>query len=295
MARPLRIQLPGLYYHVVARGNARMSIFLDDTDRLRFLSELLDVTLDFRVECHAFSLMSNHFHLVLCTLEANLSAAMHELNGNYASWWNRRHKRCGHTLQGRFHSSIVQDGGYFMNACRYVVRNPLRAGLVDAVEQYPWSSYRAPAGLSPSLPFLTTRDVLGTADPSERRAAIRAYREFVGGGDEGDLRRIRHAPVLGDQGYVARFADYAEHASDEVPMEDRPIVRRPLGDIIAPNLERKARDEAIWQAHGAGYSVTAIARFVGLHYARVSRIVRGMRERDGTRPVLNPDDILRRP
>jgi putative transposase len=292
MARPLRIQLPGLFYHVVARGNAKMPIFLDNTDRLRFLSELLDVTLDFYVQCHAFCLMSNHFHLVLRTLEANLSEAMRELNGNYASWWNRRHGRCGSVFQGRFHSPIVQDGRYFMNVSRYVVRNPLRAGLVDAVEQYPWSSYRATVGLSPSLPFLTTGHLLGSAEPAERRAAIRAYREFVGCGDEGDLRRIRHAPVIGDQEYVARFAEHAEHASDEVPMDARPIVRPPLGDIIEADVDRQTRDAAIWTAHGAGYSVTAIARFVGLHYAYVSRIVRRMRERDGTRPRLKPGDIL---
>src|SRR5262245_34754461 len=149
MSRPLRILAAGALYHVVARGNDRMAIYHDDVDRWRFLANLETVADQYRVECHAYCLMSNHYHLVLRTLEANLSSAIQYLNGVYAQWWNRRHGRVGHVLQGRFKAQLVQREGYFLEACRYVVLNPVRAGLVNDVEDWPWSSYHYTAGFAP--------------------------------------------------------------------------------------------------------------------------------------------------
>ena len=102
MSRPLRLQIPGGIYHVTARGNARRAIFEDDDDCARFLTVLAGTVARYRVLCHAYCLMGNHYHLLVQTLEANLSLAMRHLNGVYTQGFNRRHERCGHVLQGRF-------------------------------------------------------------------------------------------------------------------------------------------------------------------------------------------------
>ena len=109
MARPLRLPLPGGIYHVTARGNDRQAIFEGDADCSLFLIVLASVVTRYRVRCHAYCLMGNHYHLLLETPEGNLSAAMRQLNGVYTQRFNRRYERCGHVLQGRFGAQLV-DG-----------------------------------------------------------------------------------------------------------------------------------------------------------------------------------------
>lgn len=130
MARPLRIEFPGGLYHVTARGNGRQSIFDDDTDCARFLKVLTSVVSRYNVICHAYCLMGNHYHLLLETPEGNLSRAMRQLNGVYSQAFNRRHQRPGHVFQGRFHAQVVDKDDYLRTVCRYIVLNPVRAGLV---------------------------------------------------------------------------------------------------------------------------------------------------------------------
>ena len=111
MARPLRIQAPGLTYHVTARGTGRMTIYRDDRDRRTFLHLLAAIVAPYRLHCLAYCLMDTHYHLVTTTLDANLSRAIKHLNGTYAQWWNHRHGRPGHVFQGRFGSQII-DGRF---------------------------------------------------------------------------------------------------------------------------------------------------------------------------------------
>ena len=165
MARPLRIQAAGLTYHITARGVRRTSIYLDDVDRHRFLALLADVVQRYALGCHAYCEMTNHYHLAVTTTDANLSRAVHQLNGDYAQWWNRRHEHVGHVFQARFNAQIVQDDAYLVNVCRYIVLNPVRAGMVRSPEQWPWSSYRAMAGLASHPPFLDCNRLLEDSGP----------------------------------------------------------------------------------------------------------------------------------
>lgn len=141
MARPLRLAYAGALYHLTVRGNARQDIFLDDEDRWRFLGVLERVVARCHLVLHAYCLMSNHFHLLAETLEANLSSAMRQLNGVYTQAFNRRHNRVGHVLQGRFKAIVVERDSCLLELARYVVLNPVRARLTRKAETYAWSSY----------------------------------------------------------------------------------------------------------------------------------------------------------
>lgn len=132
MARPLRIEFNGALYHVTSRGDRHEAIHEDDKDRERFLEVLAEVVERFNWVCHAYCLMSNHYHLVVETPDANLSKGMRQLNGVYTQASNRRHHRSGHLFQGRFKGILVDKDSYLLELTRYVVLNPVRARMVKA-------------------------------------------------------------------------------------------------------------------------------------------------------------------
>jgi putative transposase len=184
MPRPLRLDAPGAFHHVTARGNRRAPIYADDADRTRFVSFLADAVQRFEWRCHAFCLMSNHFHLVLETPKASLAAGMQWLNGRYAQTFNRRHSQSGHVFQGRYSSNSIDRDAHLLGSCRYAILNPIRAGLCGAPEEWSWSSYRATAGLGRPLRFVTTERLLTWFADSRPEAQAR-YREFVSAGITG--------------------------------------------------------------------------------------------------------------
>jgi REP element-mobilizing transposase RayT len=126
MARPLRIEKPGGWYHVSARGNERKAIYRDNRDRRPFLEVIAELVDRFRVRLHGFVLMDNHYHLMLELSEANLSRAVQWLNVSYSVWFNRRHGRSGHLFQGRFKSVAVSPEEWALELSRYVHLNPVR-------------------------------------------------------------------------------------------------------------------------------------------------------------------------
>ena len=141
------MEYPGAIYHVTSRGNAQSDIYLDDSDRETFLITLSEVATRFGWICHAYCLMSNHYHLVIETPKANLALGMRQLNGVYTQRFNRTHHRVGHVFQGRYKAILVERDAYLLELSRYVVLNPVRAKMVNDVSQWPWSSYRATAGM----------------------------------------------------------------------------------------------------------------------------------------------------
>src|SRR5439155_27052843 len=156
VARPPRHDAPGAFHHVATRGNRRQLIYLDAADRGRFLSLLADTVKRYEWKCHSFCLMNNHYHLVLETPKAGLAPGMQRLNGRYAQTFNRRHGHGGHLFQGRYAAEPIEREPHLLEACRYVVLNPVRAAACATPEDWVWSSFRATIGLSRSLTFLTT-------------------------------------------------------------------------------------------------------------------------------------------
>jgi len=185
MARPWRIQFPGAVYHVSVRGNNKQDIFFDDVDRKYFLGLLTRAAKRFNLEIFAFCLMSNHYHLFLRTPEPNLSRAMQWLNGTYTGYFNWRHKRVGHLLQGRYKSVVVVDESHYQHLSMYIHLNPVRVQGVNRVEdpaQYEWSSYRDYINSKSRFEWLGRDEILMNygAKPSRHRRYRRESMAFIG-------------------------------------------------------------------------------------------------------------------
>jgi len=138
MARPLRLEFAGALYHVTSRGDRREEIYSDDQDRQIWLDTLGRACDRFNWVVHAYCQMTNHYHLVVETVDGNLSRGMRQLNGQYTQGFNRRHNLVGHLFQGRYKAILVQKEAYLLELSRYVVLNPVRAGMVKRPEEWPW-------------------------------------------------------------------------------------------------------------------------------------------------------------
>ncbi len=191
MARQLRLEYPGACYHLTARGNEQQTIFHDDADRQQFLRLFGQEILQQRWRCYAYCLMGNHYHLLIETPEPNLSRGMRRLNGSYTQRFNWRHQRVGHLLQGRFKSLVVERDTYLLELCRYVVLNPVRAGLVETPQEWLWSSYGATAGLWAVPAWLDAVGVLSLFDPPFRTRHGRRIRALSRTGSVGHPRGHR--------------------------------------------------------------------------------------------------------
>lgn len=192
MAREPRIEIPGGIYHVGSKGNRGCQIYADDFDRRMFLKLLRLAVSRFRWACHSYCLMTNHYHLLIQLELGGLSAGMKLLNGTFAAFSNRRHGwRAQHLFRNRFWCELIEDEQHLLETARYIVLNPVRAGLCNAPEEWPWSSYRACAGLEFAPDFLAVTEHLRLFGRSPS-AARRAYREFVRDGIGAPPPGVRH-------------------------------------------------------------------------------------------------------
>ncbi len=288
MARPLRIEYPGAVYHVTSRGNARQPVFADTPDRHAFLDTLSDAVARFGWLCHAYCLMGNHYHLVVETPQGDLSRGMRQINGVYTQRFNRRHGLGGHLFQGRYKAILVDRDAYLLELCRYVVLNPVRAGMVRGPGQYTWSSYRATLGRVASPAFLTV-DWLLAQFGDDPALAQDGYRRFVRDGLKAPSPwdGLKGQVLLGDDGFVERLRPLLADAvaRDELPRHQQRLARPPVAEVLdaasgAARDERNRRIAAAYLEHG--YTLAEIAGHLGLHYSTVSKIVRAA-ERDGDR------------
>jgi putative transposase len=179
MAYVPRLEAPYGYYHVVTRGNNRQPIYADDVDRQRFLSILGRVARRYGWLFYAYCLMDNHYHLVMQIADAGLSRGMCELNTGHAITFNLRHGRINHLFGRRFWSDLIRTDAYMLEACRYVLQNPIRAGLCATCDEWKWSSYPATVGSARAEPFLAVPAVLDFVSPRSADQVAR-FRDFCG-------------------------------------------------------------------------------------------------------------------
>jgi putative transposase len=267
MARPLRIEFPGARYHVTARGNEQKAIVRDDFDRADWVATFGLVCARFGWRCLEWCLMDNHFHFVLETPRANLARGMQQLNGRYAQRFNWRHDRVGHLFQGRYKALLTQNDGHLLEACRYSVLNPERAEIDRRYDTWPWSSYRANAGLEPAPPWLDVDGLLGHFG-ADRGLAQRAYRAFIRAGLEDGLDRppAESGIYLATRPYIRRRGG-APNGSPEIPRIQREPIAVPLERLLRAN-----GDEGIALAvREGGFTLREIADALAVHYSTVSR------------------------
>lgn len=175
MPRSPRQDFAGAWHHVMNRGIDRAPLFRVDGDYRRFLIELREACGAFRVEVHAYCLLSNHYHLVLHTPQATLSGTMQRMAARYTQAFNRSHQRDGPVFRGRFKSVIVESDAQLTHLTRYVHCNPVQAGLVDRAEAWAWSSAGAYLGVVPRPSWLRTGLILAMFGGSDPQAAYRTF------------------------------------------------------------------------------------------------------------------------
>ena len=205
MARQWRIQYPSAIYHVMSRGNGGQSIFVSDQDRFTFLSLLELLTERFNIEIHAFVLMSNHYHLLVKTIEANLSKAMQWFGTTYTRRFNMANNHSGHLFQGRYKSIIVQNDAYLMLLSCYIHRNPLRAGIVERLADYPWSSYLYYAYKKDSPPWLHTESIFSQLKGNDQQRAYRTKTQNYADEDCSIWEDVKHGLIYGSQDFVTKI------------------------------------------------------------------------------------------
>jgi putative transposase len=278
MARPLRIEFPGALYHLTSRGNNKGSIFQNDGDRRIFLKTLARVVKKYNWICHGYCLMDNHYHLLIETPESNLCRGMRQLNGVYSQAYNRHHGRVGHLLQGRYKSILVEKESYLMALCRYIDLNPVKAGMVESPQHWPWSSYRATIGIVKAPEFLFLSWVLSQFS-RHKDIAQQLYRDFVL--DAQQCRPLwddlRGGVLLGGEAFVAQMEPYLVEKVNvrEIPWCERKANRPALTDLLPESGAKEDRSSLVHQAHIKwGYTLKDIGDVLGLHYSTVSRMVR---------------------
>lgn len=287
MARSLRIEYPGAFYHVTSRGNEQKDIFKSQRDREKFLLYLEASTERYGAVVHAYCLMSNHYHLVLETPRGNLSQIMRHINGGYTTYFNVKRKRAGHLFQGRYKAILVEADSYAKELSRYLHLNPVAAGMVPRPEAYRWSSYRSYIGQGAAPKWLTTGFILGyfgsklpDARMSYRSFVEEALKEAVGN----PLKDTVAGTVLGGADFVEEIAEKylgSKPADRTVPalkvLQGRPTLDHILGVVkdVLGDEQALLKKAGIYACHRySGAQLKEIGALYGVSDAAISQASR---------------------
>ena len=319
MSRPLRIEYSGAWYHVMNRGRGGEPVFMGRPDYEAFVS-LLEKTHElWNLRIAAYCLMPNHYHLLVQTPDGNMSRCMRHINGVYTQRFNRFHHLGGPLFRGRYKSILVDADSYLLQLIRYIHRNPLRAGLIDTLEKYEWSSHRAYQSRAKEWNWLH-KEVVFSMLARQSRGRLKAYRNFMHLEDEatilGVFKKKQWPSILGSESFVdgikERFFPGKPH--DEIP-QSRDLAPEPgrikqevcafyqvdEGELMASRrgVFNEPRNVAIYltrRLRGAG--LKEVGRPFHLHkYSSVSSVIERMkteisRDRDIRKRVDNLTELL---
>ena len=279
MARPLRLHVPGMVYHVISRGNARQIIFEDDQDYERYLKLLARTSRRFSVRCLAYCLIGNHVHLLLQPGDIPLSRMMQQLNSVYCQWFNRRHSRVGHVLQGRYKAILVECPDYFFTVLRYIMMNPVAAKLVDEPGEWRWSSFRATAGLERCPEFLCVEEVWGAFNAPDEQSGQKRFITHLRMATDSSLPG--QALIFGSVSFVSRFRSKlrAYRNVDAHVRLERHADRPPLATLCQAGMDRMSLALAAQRAFNEhAYTLreigTHVSRAPGTVWAWIHRLAR---------------------
>lgn len=256
MARPLRIEYSGAFYHITSRGNERKEVFKSQRDQEKFLSYLESATERYGAAVHVYCLMDNHYHLLMETPAGNLSQIMHHINGAYTTYFNAKRERSGHLFQGRYKAILIEADEYAKELSRYIHLNPVRAGVCDIPEEYPWSSCRYYT-IDRNAPGWLKRDFILGYFGKKRSASMKRYRDFIhtviGQDYENPLAELSHSVILGSRQFVTAIRDrLLKHKAQDRDLPSlRALLKKPSMDQIeeavdsilssAPRLVRQVK------------------------------------------------------
>jgi len=234
MARQLRIEYEGAFYHITSRGNLKSRIFWDNKDRKQFKNILKRTKDRYGYYLHAYVFMDNHYHLLIETPHANIKQIMQNINTSYTVYVNIKHKRRGHLFQGRYKSFIVDKESYLLELGRYIHLNPVRAGMVQKADDYRWSSYKEYINRRGRNTITETEDTLFLFSKN-RAEAVKRYREFIMAGvkEESPLSEATGS-VLGDESFTEKALAFLKVYPDkrEVPDIKRIEVKHSINDVV---------------------------------------------------------------
>lgn len=199
MARRPRVFAAGLLYHVIVRGNQRQKTFTSENDYQAYLDRLARYRRQYEYTIHAFCLMPNHVHLLVQSSAHPLAKFMQGLQQSYTQYFNKRHKKTGHLFEGRYKAILCQEDAYLLELTRYIHLNPVRAGMVKAVEQYEHSGHHA---------YVRGKGT-GIIDPAKvlnmlggSRGYLRFVQDGIGGGHQEEYYAVADQRFLGDQDFT---------------------------------------------------------------------------------------------
>lgn len=235
MARQLRIEFEGAFYNITSRGNLREKVFFEDKDKEKFLEILGRTKERYGYLIHAYTLMDNHYHLLIETPKANISQIMQNINTSYTVYINRKYRRNGHLFQGRFKAIIVDKDEYLIALSRYIHLNPVRAKIVQRPEDYKWTSYKAFIGNGANA-LVDTPDALSYFSKEKRKAA-KAYRRFVEREireEENPFKEVEAGMLLGGKKLKAKIQKLLDKTktADELPQIKRIREKVPIDKVI---------------------------------------------------------------
>jgi len=253
---------------------------------VKFLNTLNKVIKQYNYLCHGYCIMSTHYHLILETPDGNISRGMHLLHSTYAQYFNKRHDFVGHVFQGRYHSILVQRELYLLELCRYIVLNPLRAGLVKHPGEYKWSSFNIMAGIIKQKDsILATEWVLshfGT-EPDESR---KNYIQFILEGIDkpSPFSNAVGKTFLGNKEFLSSLESVLMPVINKkgIPREQRYASRPTLSDLFEHSeyFTKEFRNKVIFHAYSTfAYRQVDIAEHINLHEITVNRIIQEERSR----------------
>jgi putative transposase len=273
MARPIRIEYPGAFYHVISRGNARARIYRSNRDKQKFLEIFSETTDRYHLICEAYCLMGNHYHFLIETPLGNLSSAMRFLNSKYAQWFNYKYDRVGHLFQGRHTSILVEKDAYVAELARYIVLNPVKAKLVEHPGQWRFSSYRATVALDREPDWLSIDNLLQRFGQN-KTISMKQYEKFVldALNKDIDFRPVQQI-YLGSDGFIqsAQIRSNTKAYSFEVTRKSVLPPRQTIVTLVEGCRDRNSAMQKIYQS--GHYTMYEIAQFFDLHYSTVSRAI----------------------
>lgn len=302
MARPLRLEYEGAFYHVTSRGNERGKIFFTEADYGKFLDYLREAKEKYGFVLHGYVLMTNHYHLLIETPGANLSKVMHYLNGSYTTYINIKKNRSGHLFQGRYRAIIVERDSYLGELSRYIHLNPVRAGLVRKPEDYPYSSYGV--YLSGKGDHLVSTEVVLELVGGGKAQARKRYRAFVeaamGREMENPTEKVYGGMILGGTEFIKETRrKLKEEYLGKAEISHRRILRSVgMGDEIVSLVagrykvavqdivegrQREARKVTIYllKKHTGMTNGEIAEQFGGVSYSAVTKTYRRLEEEMG--------------